>query len=223
MNEDLGLLLDYRRIRDGVVRISLFTHLDGLLIGLYRASGKTKSFKFRPLCTVRYLMNRKQELDLNWFNDLSVVNPLFNVHSDLVKQCIILYFQELLVKSIMPNNPNAALYRFLMDCVNLLDDSHRPANFPLWATIEIIRHHGFLPHTNEMDKYFSSSQKVFSCEAKDLIKEFLPLEWSEVAHYSVSSAIRREALEMLIYFLCEQLEIKSRFYSVEILHEVLHT
>lgn len=228
MNEGQGLIIDFRRIRDGVIRISLFTAGDGLITGLYRSSEKKNNSKFRPLSAVSYGFSKRQSSDLFWFQHLSIVNPHFNIHSDLVKQCIVLYLQELLVKSILPGNPNLALYRFLFDSIHLLDDSHRPANFPLWATLEIIRHQGYLPDVSQIelivaDNAGSLGHKTYSQEAKALIVEFMPLEWSQVSDYAVSSAIRREATDMLIQFFCKQLEIKSKFYSVEILQEVLHS
>lgn len=227
MNDRRGVLLEYSRIRDGINRISLFTAEDGLISGLYRSASKKNNTKFLPLCSLHYSISMKPNTDLRWFQNLTVIHPLFNIHSDVIKQCIILYLQELLIRSTMPQNPNAALYRFLHDSIHLLDDSHRPANFPLWATMEIIRHQGFLPNKNQIDdmvrlRNTSQDHRNVSREAADLILDFLPLDWSQVADYSIPSAVRREATEMLIQFLCKHLEINSKFHSVEILHEVLH-
>jgi hypothetical protein len=226
MNEKSGLLIEYSRIRDGIMRVSLFTNEDGLITGLFR-TGKRANNKLRPLCSVNYQFSCKLNTDLRWFQNLTVINPLFNIYNDVVKQCIVLYMQELLIRSTWQNNPNTALFRFLVDSINLLDDSHRPANFPLWATMEIIRHQGFLPDRNQLDEMAWERTNQFGSnnlcrEAADVILDFLPLEWAQVADYSVASVIRREATEMLIHFLCKQLDIKSKFHSVEILHDVLH-
>lgn len=227
MNDRSGVLLEFSRIRDGINRISLFTAEDGLISGLYRSANKKTNSKFLPLCSLHYSISTKPNTDLRWFQNLTVTHPLFNIYSDVLKQCIVLYLQELLIRSTMPQNPNAALYRFLHDIIHLLDDSHRPANFPLWATMEIIRHQGFLPDKNQIDdmarlRKTSQDHQNVSQEAADLILDFLPLEWSQVSDYSIPSAVRREATEMLIEFLCKQLEITSKFHSVEILHDVLH-
>ncbi|MFM7106956.1 MAG: DNA repair protein RecO [Flavobacteriales bacterium] len=227
MDQQHGILIECSRIRDGIMRIALFTPHEGLMTGLLRIAGKKTNVKIRPLCLISYEISNNRNSEVLWFQNIALINPLFNIYNDVVKQCIVLYLQELLIKITVPLNPNIALYRFLVDSINLLDDSHRPANFPFWATMEIIRHQGFLPDVNQinemsMDANSLSDSDNLGSAAAELIRKFLPLDWSQVSDYAVSSSVRRLATNMLIHYLSRQLDLKSKFHSVEMLHDVLH-
>ena len=207
--------------------VKIFTREDGVLKGIFRSRSKAVASGLQPLSLVRMEYTASVRTELITIHCLSISYPYSHIPYDFNKQCIALYLQELLVKVLPERSPNLALYDFMTDALILLDDCVRPANMPLWATIEIVRHLGFFPDSGALYDFTNQSKlfnrsNIANQEVCDRLAEMLSLEWSEIESVAMTSQQRSQCIQLLLHFLTHHLEIQCQFKSVEILHEVLN-
>jgi hypothetical protein len=181
----------------------------------------------QPLTFVELEYDFSAKSDLITIRNMVISRQFGHIPYDYSKQCIILFLQELLVKSLPERSPNQALFVFVSDALILLDDCIRPANFPLWATIEIVRHLGFFPAAEELIEFINQTGGNRSADATGIaavhaVVEILDLEWPECESLVISAQKRMSALHLLLSFLSYHSGFNFQFKSVEILHEVLN-
>lgn len=223
-----GILLERRVIRSSVFLLKIFTSEHGLATGVFRSTKSAGSNFLQPLALVEFSTQRSNS-DLLVIKEINPLKVLHQIYPDYIKHCILLFLQELLTKTVVEQNPNAQLFHFLKGAIMLLDDCVRPANFPIWCTIEIIRHQGFMPDKQSLKEFYAYSGKSllstlsnseFTC-GNDCIELFLPLDWAQSESLQIPPNARRHSLTILLEYLRYHLELKNEFKSVEILHAVL--
>jgi len=223
-----GILLEKRVIRSSVFLLKIFTSEHGLVTGVFRSKKSAGSNFLQPLALVEFITQRSNS-DLLVIKEINPLKVLHQIYPDYIKQCILLFLQELLTKTVVEQNPNAQMFHFLKAAIVLLDDCVRPANFPIWCTIEIIRHQGFMPDKQSLKEFYAYPGKSFLSTlsmaeftySSDCIELFLPLDWAQSESLQISSSARRQSLTILLEYLRYHLELKNEFKSVEILHAVL--
>lgn len=207
--------------------VKIFTCEEGVVKGIFRSRMKTVASGLQPLSLVRIEYTASARSELITIHGLSISHQFSHIPYDFNKQCIALYLQELLVKVLPERSPNSALYHFMTDALILLDDCIRPANLPLWATIEIVRHLGFFPDAETLNDFTNQSKLlngniIVNQEVCYRLAEMLSLEWSEFESLAMTSLQRSECIQLLLHFLTHHLGIQCQFKSVEILHEVMN-
>jgi len=226
-NCEREILLEKRQIRSNLMLVKIFTGSDGVLTGTVRSNMKTVVKGLQPLTLVRMEYTTTPRSELISIHGLGISHQYNHIPYDFNKQCIALYLQEILVKVLPERSPNLALFNFLSDALLLLDDCIRPANLPLWATMEIVRHLGFFPDQESLNDFINIIQRrdpslAIDNEVGARLIDMLSMEWSEFESIALTSQLRNQCIRLLLQFLIHHMGVHCQFKSVEILHEVMN-
>lgn len=201
-------------------------------------SSKSSSFKPAQLLTLNLLeivAYRKQQSDLQSLKELRCSPPLQQLHQHFIKSAVGMFVAELLHRCVQEQESNPALYAFLHQCIEHLDQATESlANFPAWFTLQLSAYLGFRPQgeAREESPYFSLEDGDFVQSAalgsrivsRELSKALHLLNNCDIQQYAshhFSHVLRNELLEQLIqYYNLHQLNL-GQIKSHKVLAEVL--
>ncbi len=232
-----GLIISTVPYNDSGFVCRIFTENYGLKTFLVQSGRSQKSSKrhlLQPLMPIEFEAAIRENAHINRLKDLRIAFPLNEIYRDPVKSSMVLFINELLAKTIPDDYVNSKLYRFLWNGIRLLDDAIDARNFHIWCILEISRHYGFYPYTeNEDALYFDLSSASFTNQlpahsyflegqAAKALLGMLDKEWTVVQPMKLHSSLRRSLLESLVTFLKLHLENFREIKSLEVLHIVFH-
>lgn len=232
-----GIVIQTIKFSDSKVIARIFTKEHGLLSFVVMA-GKSKSQVTRsalqPFSLVDFEVSIRENQSLQSLKNLRRAHVLNTIPFDPLKTTIILFLNEVVQKTIPDNYSNAALFRFLWDAIVLLDDSVEISNFHLWCLLEIARHYGFYPQTDEskpvyfdfISSHFTSEMPLhklhFAQKDTENLLKLVDREWPEIQHLNMHSSERSRLLEGIISYIMYHLESKNEIRSLKVLHDVFH-
>jgi len=141
-----------------------------LVNSVRKKNPKIKSTAIQPLTLVDLVVYHKERGGLQRVSDAINMPPLKSIPFDVRKSSIVLFLNEVLLKSVKEEEPNPVLFDFIFNSIHLLDLQNEPHNdFHLVFLVQLTRYLGFFPREN-----FSESQSVFNLQEGIFQKE-IPL------------------------------------------------
>lgn len=143
--------------------VRLYTEQHGLLTAI-AAAGSTAKSKVRhasilPLSLINAELIIKQNRELHQLTESSCYFISTGFGNAFDKLSIAQFLNEVLIKTLKEQGPNAALFHFIETCIRFLNDTERDyMNLHLYFMLELSKYLGFEPQNN-----FSSSNKYFDC------------------------------------------------------------
>ena len=98
---------------------------------LKNKKGPIKAAYFQPLTQLTLEANHKQKSNLHSLKEVHVSEPYKSIHTDIVKQSIVLFLSEILTSSIQEEEENTVLFEYLETAFLWLDAHDKIANFHL--------------------------------------------------------------------------------------------
>jgi len=238
MNQTLrGIVIHNIKYKESSYICRIFMEHHGMKTFLIQTRKSSKSSKpnlLQPMMLVEFEAAIKENVQINQLKDLRIAVPLSEAYFNPVKSAILLFLDEVLYKTIPDDYVNQKLYKLLWESVQQLDDAIDARNFHIWCLLEISRHYGFYPFSDDTEvKYFDMVTASFckerpshfnyidgeSCQA---LFAMLDQEWLQIQPVSLHSSIRKKLLESLVTFLKLHLENLREIKSLSVLHEVFH-
>lgn len=233
-----GIVLSTVRYSDSSVIVRIYTREKGLKSFMVRTGkGKnalSKLAMLQPLSLVEISFSDDARKNLHTLRSLERDISLKTIPFEPLKTCIALFVAELISKSIVEEEVNLELYKFLHGSVLLLDDDEGTAsNFHLKFMVEFTRFLGFYPDNSSYGKEyfdlsegeFTSAEPIHAYHLKpDLAKVFSQLidaRMSAYAQIQLSNMQRRELLQKLIDYYRLHLDGMKEVKSHLVLEEVL--
>ena len=194
----------------------------------------SKLAMLQPLSLVEITFSDDARKNLHTLRSLERDNSLKTIPFEPLKTCIALFIAELISKSIVEEEVNLELYKFLHGSVLLLDDDEgTPSNFHLKFMVEFTRFLGFYPDNSRYcngyfdlsEGEFASAEPIHSNHLKpDLANVFSQLIDARMSAYSqvqLTNIQRRELLQKLIDYYRLHLDGMKEVKSHLVLEEVL--
>ncbi|MDT0538483.1 MULTISPECIES: DNA repair protein RecO [Croceitalea] len=133
--------------------VKAYTASDGLKSYLLKGvlaskKGKLKVAYFQPLMQLELTANHKNKGTLESIREVKVINPYQSLHTDIVKNSIVLFLAEMLGNSIQEEEKDISLYNYLEDALKWLDINNKIANYHLLFLINLTKYLGFYPEEN---------------------------------------------------------------------------
>ncbi len=196
--------------------VKAFTESDGLKSYLLKGvlsskKGKLKPALFQPLTQLELVANHKNKGTLESIRDAKVVYPYKTLHTDIVKNSMVLFLAEMLSNSIQEEQEDKSLYNYLEYSFAWLDAHDSIANFHLLFLINLTKYLGFYPDDSiTRGDYFDLQEGCFRTvpnlnpliekEPNQLLKCFLGINFDALLAIKTNKTSRQELLKKVILY-----------------------
>ena len=234
-----GIVLQSIRYGDTSLVVKVLTRNHGLrsymVKGAFSRTSKNRAALFQNLYLINYVeAGKPNKGSLGYMKDVQLTTVYQSLPLVMNKSAILMYVSELLTKTITEQEPNEALYDFIVRSLLWLDLVERDyANFPLFFTLELTRHLGFYPKANHQPGYCFDMMEgtfahdlplhpyYFDAEGATLLAMLLDKGIDEACGMPLRVSQRRSILDGLITFLRLHAPVMKDFNSYEVLKSVL--
>ena len=173
--------------------------------------GKLKAAYFQPLTQLNIVASHQEKRNLQSIREAQVINMYKTIHSNVIKQSLVLFLSEMISNSIQEEEPNELLYDYIESSFLWLDTHDDIANFHLLFLLNLTKFLGFYPDTiNEEKKGFHLREGIFTDQLheKEVIKgveltqfkKLLGIHFDSILSVNFSKKERQDLLEMLIRY-----------------------
>ncbi len=216
--------------------VKAYTESDGLKSYLLKGvltskKGKLKAAYFLPLMQLEIVASHKNKGTLESIREVKVKVPYTSLHTNIVKNSIVLFLAEMLGNSIQEHEQDLALYNYLEYSLLWLDEHKAEPNFHLLFLVNLTKYLGFYPDTSmEYASYFDLQEGSFSTtpslnpiiqgENLTAFKNLLGINFDALPGIKMSKVQRRELLKMVILYFQLHLHGFRKPRSLEILNAV---
>jgi DNA repair protein RecO (recombination protein O) len=159
-----GIVFKTIKYADNSLIAKVFTEAFGmrsyLVRGLNGKGGSTRKSAFRQLSILDLVVYEKNRGNLQNIKEIVSIYPYSSMPFDVKKQCIAMFINEIMYRSIHSEEPDAALYHFLKESLLQLDSLETAVeNFHLNFIASLTGFLGFAPRNN-----FSASNAFFDLQ-----------------------------------------------------------
>lgn len=214
--------------------VQLFTAEKGRISCMIKGV-KSKKSRFKPayfrvgsLLDIHFTY--KQNKDLQHIKDISIVDPLHGIQSDIMKSTILSFLGEILSKILIIEEQSEELYDFIEQAFLLFDrQEEHISDFHIWFLLQLSRHMGVFPDNNFADssKFFDVSAGRFtgaetgftlSLAQSELLHSVL--RDSDTAALRITATQRKQMLDILIDYYSYHMNSLGKIKSLKVLREV---
>ena len=230
-----GIVLQSIKYSDTSLIVKIFTRKNGVVSFIIKSAfskkNKQPAVYFSPLTILNLIYNETYNEKLTFLKEVSIAHPFHAIHSDIKKNSILLFYQELLMKLLYhANAPDEPLFDFVKEHLLKLEEiPELTPDFHIIFLIQLIQQLGYKPELN-----FSLHTPYFSIEDSSFGSTYLevPFYLSKEASFYLFTILknqnhtvpdkktRMELLNgMLLYLMQHNKQIKE-IESVAILSEL---
>jgi DNA repair protein RecO (recombination protein O) len=231
-----GIVLHHLNYSETSIIAKIYTEQFGLqsflVKGVRQKKSRMRMNLFGPLSVVEIVMVYKEKSTLHHLREIYSAYPGTGIATDMRRTSLAIFINELLYKSIHGEEPDPALFAFIVDAVKYLDSTtDRLAFFHMRFALELTQFLGFSPHDN-----YSSHYRFFDLQEGAYISvppphpyfldESLSVYWHQLISQQVTnewpSALRDTMLLRILDYYRLHLPEFREMKSYAILREVLH-
>jgi len=117
-----------------------------IINGVRNKKAKNRAALFQPLALVDIVISGHERASLPRISEIGIHRPYEEIPYNIVKSTIALFLDEVLLKSLKEQHPDAELYQFLQDALTVLDLHHgNVLHFHIYFLLQLSRYLGFYP------------------------------------------------------------------------------
>ncbi|MEM1339617.1 MAG: DNA repair protein RecO [Bacteroidota bacterium] len=212
-----SIVLSAIKYGDTSLIVKAFTASDGVKSYLLRGvltsrKGKVRAGLFQPLTQIEIVANHKNKGTLERIREAKVMYPYKTLHTEIVKNSIVLFLAEILSNVIQEEEKNIALFNYLEYSLRWLDTSEQVTNFHLLFLIQLTSYLGFYPDVTDQElPYFDlleggfinrpSLNPILDGDLLHYFKRFLGINFDAVFSIKMTKPLRQQLLKkVLLYF-----------------------
>jgi DNA repair protein RecO (recombination protein O) len=148
-----GIVFHTLKYSETSIIVKIYTELFGiqsyLLKGIRNARSKIKPGLFQPLTLLDMVVYHKEKQSLQSVKEVSLAHPFKTIPFDIRKSSVALFINELVLKAIREEEPNADLFAFLWQTSLRLDETGESvSSFHLFFSLQLMQFIGISPQNN---------------------------------------------------------------------------
>ncbi len=233
-----AIVLSSLKYGDTSLIVKAFTLSDGLKSYLLKGilsskKGKLKPALFQPLTQLELVAVHKNKGTLENIREAKVIWHYQTLHSDILKNSLVLFLAETLAIVVQEEEENPSLYQYLEYALFWLDNHEKIANFHLLFLLELTKYLGFYPDTSQPDLPYFDMQEACFVSTPNLnpilngpslqnFKQFLGINFDGLFHVKVNNNQRQELLKKLLLYFELHLHGFRTPKSLAVLNAVFH-
>lgn len=218
--------------------VKIFTQSDGLKSYLLKGiltskKGKLKPALFQPLTQLEVVANHKNKGTLENIREAKVINHYQSLHSNIIKNSLVLFLAEMLSIVIQEEEENQGLFQYLEYAMFWLDTNDNSSNFHILFLLHLTKYLGFYPDTTNKDQpYFDlfegcflsspSLNPILEGDSLEVFKKFLGINFDSILSINISNNQRQELLKKLLLYFELHLHGFRTPKSLAVLNAVFH-
>ncbi len=212
-----SIVLSAIKYGDTSLIVKAFTASDGVKSYLLRGvltsrKGKVRAGLFQPLMQLEIVATHKNKGTLERIREAKVVYPYKTLHTEIVKNSIVLFLAEILNNVIQEEEKNIPLFNYLEYALHWLDMNDQVSNFHLLFLIQLTAYLGFYPEVTQQHlPYFDllegnfigkpSLNPVLEGDLLNYFRKFLGINFDALFPIKITRNLRQELLKkVLLYF-----------------------
>lgn len=231
-----AIVLSAIKYGDTSLIVRAYTYSDGLKSYLLKGvlnskKGKLKAAYFLPLTQLDINAVHKNRGTLESIREVKVIHPYKTLHTDVVKNSLVLFLSEMLGNSIQEEEKDERLFDYLTNAFNWLDVQEHTANFHLVFLLNLSSFLGFYPDVSDTSgTYFDLLEGNFihSPSLNPLIqpehisgfKQLLGIKFDALKTVRISKKSRDALLKSMILYFELHLHGFRKPKSLAVLHAV---
>lgn len=197
--------------------VKAFTASDGLKFYLLKGvlsskKGKLKAAYFLPLMQLEIIAVHKNKGTLESIREAKVALPYKTVHTNIVKNSMVLFLAEMLSNSIQEEGQDEGLFNYLEYALHWLDEHAPNPNFHTLFLLNLTKYLGFYPDTSFQNQpYFDlleggfytkqSLNPLIQGENLEHFKKLLGINFDALSTVRMNKPQRQKLLNnVILYF-----------------------
>jgi len=233
-----AIVLSSLKYGDTSLIVKAFTLSDGLKSYLLKGiltskKGKLRAGLFQPLTKLEIVAFHKNKGTLESIREAKVGYHYQTLHTDIIKNSLVLFLAETLSISIQEEEENPGLFQYLEYSLHWLDHHGNINNFHLLFLLHLTKYLGFYPDTlNSNLPYFDLQEGCFlsSPSLNPLLegdclqnfKQILGINFDGIISIKLNNDQRQKLLKkLLLYFQLHLHEFRTP-KSLAVLNAVFH-
>ncbi len=239
LSKTRGIVLQHFKYSESSIIAKVFTEEYGLqsyiVKGIRSKKSKVRLALFQPLTLLELVVYHRESQSLHHLKETSVAFPYQHIPEDVTKRSLLLFLNEILIKSLREESPDKALFNWLFNALTWLDLTDKKVmNFHLLLMIQMSRFLGFYPK-----KSLQTPSSVFDLQEGQLtdaapehpnylsgrivqqVEELLSCPFEEIESLTISRKERQELLDALIIYYRLHMPGFGEVKSVEVLKTIL--
>ncbi len=226
-----------RTIRHGDrgVVVQAYTERSGRRAYYTRISGKAgiTSAVFHPLNRLEIVVTEDPEKELHHLKEARVEVPFDHIPRDPLRGTVLLFLQELLLRTLREGPADEGLFVFLWNACTVLDHTEHLAEFPAVLLLQYSMHLGFYPEAPRPGaEQFDLREGCFTSSAAGsghvlpppqaaVIADLMKADLLHLDRMPHSAQQRRKAVDDLLLYFRLHLDGMGELRSPKVLHQVL--
>ncbi|WP_421808523.1 DNA repair protein RecO [Flagellimonas sp.] len=211
-----AIVLSTLKYGDTSLIVRAFTQSDGvqsyLLKGVLASKkAKIRAAYFMPLTQLEIVANHRNKGSLESLRDVKVSVPYRTMHTDVVKNSVVLFLAEMLGNSIQEQEQDEGLFNYLEYALQWMDVHQLSPNFHILFLLNLTKYLGFYPDTSDQNSPFFDLLEGSFCETPSLnpliqnenlehFKKFLGTNFDALQRIQLTKSNRRELLKTMIQY-----------------------
>jgi DNA repair protein RecO (recombination protein O) len=232
-----GIVFHTLKYSDNSVIAKIYTEQFGLqsfiASGVHGKKSATKINLFQPLCLVECIMYKSEKKQLQRIKEIKCTQPYNS--TNMVKNSLLFFINEVLYKSIKEEESNAALFNFIHHALVLLDaKTDHYINFHLAFLMQLAGLLGFqvTDDANPQAAFFDLQEGCFtatepihpffvSAQNGRMLYRLSIADLADLSELNINQAERKFLLERIIDYYRLHLSVLRDIKSHKVLEEVL--
>lgn len=233
-----GIVFRTLKYRDTSLILDLYTEELGLrsymVNGVRKAKASQHAAHFQLMSLLDLIVYHQENKEICRIKEIKLDKAYERLPFEIERSSIGIFMLEVSRKSIREREKNSILFKFLYDWFSFLDQSkEKLANYHLLFLIELTKHLGFSPSSNQSENelYFDMMEGVFlpeipphkyymEKEVTSTLKDFLTHSRTSIHTLKINRIQRAQLLQSLIDFYKIHVENFQNLNSLDVLKEL---
>lgn len=233
-----GIVLRSIKHSESGIISQIFTKDSGSLAfiakGVHNKKSNTPKVYFQPLQILNIEFYFKEKNNLHTIKEVSSAFSFSNIPYDITKSSFVLFFSEVLYKTIKDTGSDIPLYNFLIQTLKYLDKSDfSNSNFHIGFMISLAKYLGIAPDNSYSPDYpfFDMQNGIFTStpplhgyymdkEFSRMLNSFLNIPMQDCHSIKLSGSLRTEFLNSILTFYSFHLPGTKNIHSLEVFSEI---
>ncbi|MFM9944881.1 MAG: DNA repair protein RecO [Bacteroidia bacterium] len=220
-----AICLKSTRYGESSVISKMFTMEHGLssfiIQGINRKSSQIRPSHIAPGNIVELVVYQKVNSTIQRVKDIKVINGHYEIHTSMVKNAVLQFILEIIVKTNEDDFKEPMVFNFLKHTIIELEDlQHNIGNVPLFFLCSYLKFSGWFPNLEmcKEDSVFSINEGRFITKSNDEFSLYLSINQSREL-FKILSLIQdcKETKKIEINFKKDLFNALLKYYEIHIL------
>ncbi len=234
-----GIVFHKTRYGDSGAVVKIYTEKFGLqsfiVRGLFSRKSNARAALFSHLSILDLVVDRKENKPLHYIREAGLHLNLTSLSTDIGRSSLVLFINELLYRCIKEEEPNPALFDFILTVLQILNEPDVSLRtFHLLFMIKLTRYLGFSPAISKIasggvfdmeEGLFMTSEPMhayfISGPPAAALEQLQSAGFHRLNEIAINSTVRDELLDRLLDYYRLHVPGLGEMKSVRVLQEVL--